>query len=166
MIEYLGWEGRVGKRDSIWNVPPTKNTWFKSQTFISCFIFIYCLSNRRICTVSIRCLIHAQLEKECDESFSMIINVLWCIYYFENKLQHNVLSCIFQFYDLICYGYMIVCKMWKIFSCLLGFSTDVPASGMYFASYEFLLNALTPEGKTWVFCLLLTEKFSNQGWTK
>ncbi|XP_058968412.2 mitochondrial carnitine/acylcarnitine carrier protein-like [Pocillopora verrucosa] len=25
---------------------------------------------------------------------------------------------------------------------------DVPASGMYFASYEFLLNALTPEGKT------------------
>ena len=59
-----------------------------------------------------------------------------------------MLSCIFQFYDLICYGYMIVCKMWKIFSCLLGFSTDVPASGMYFASYEFLLNALTPEGKT------------------
>ena len=46
------------------------------------------------------------------------------------------------------------------------FSTDVPASGMYFASYEFLLNALTPEGKTWVFCLLVTEKFSNQRWTK
>ena len=28
------------------------------------------------------------------------------------------------------------------------FFTDVPATGMYFASYEFLLNQLTPKGKT------------------
>ena len=116
MIEHLGWDGRGGwERETVYEMYPTKNTWFKSQTFISCFIFIYCLSNRRICIVSIRCLIHVQLEKECDESFSMIRNVLWCIYYFENQFQYNVLSCIFQFYDLICYGYMIVCKMWKIF---------------------------------------------------
>ena len=44
---------------------------------------------------------------------------------------------------------------WVIWSTLylnntqqFNFFTDVPATGMYFASYEFLLNQLTPKGKT------------------
>lgn len=32
-------------------------------------------------------------------------------------------------------------------------NSDVPASGMYFTSYEWLKNLLTPPGKRWIFVL-------------
>ena len=38
--------------------------------------------------------------------------------------------------------------MTDFFLITLFISIDVPATGMYFVSYEFLLNQLTPAGKT------------------
>ena len=43
-------------------------------------------------------------------------------------------------------GYLMFIVDTDFHSCFT-FTTDIPASGMYFASYEWLKNALTPPGR-------------------